>query len=98
MGFWTGLLTANKHGLTMIDQNNVVVRPARNVQGMVRLPGDKSISHRYAMLAGLAKGRTILENFSTGADCASTLGCMQALGCKVVKTGNTVEIEGLGAE
>jgi 3-phosphoshikimate 1-carboxyvinyltransferase len=65
---------------------------------MVRLPGDKSISHRYAMLAGLARGKTVLENFSTGADCASTLGCMQSLGCKVTRTENTVEIEGVGAE
>jgi 3-phosphoshikimate 1-carboxyvinyltransferase len=82
----------------MSDQKSVVVRPARNIQGMVRLPGDKSISHRYAMLAGLAKGKTVLENFSTGADCASTLGCMQELGCKVTKTESTVEIEGAGAE
>src|SRR5262249_53028347 len=83
---------------TMSDQNSVVVRPARNVQGMVRLPGDKSISHRYAMLAGLARGETILQNFSTGADCASTLGCMEKLGCKVTRTENTVAIEGVGAE
>lgn len=84
--------------MTMTDQNTVVVRPAKNVQGMVRLPGDKSISHRYGMLAGLAKGKTTLENFSTGADCASTLGCMQALGCKVVRNGSTVEVEGVGLE
>ncbi|HLQ50013.1 MAG TPA: 3-phosphoshikimate 1-carboxyvinyltransferase [Terriglobales bacterium] len=82
----------------MSDQNSVIVAPAKNVQGTVRLPGDKSISHRYAMLAGLARGKTVLENFSTGADCASTLGCMQGLGCKVTKTETTVEIEGLGLE
>ena len=82
----------------MSDQNSVIVPPAKNVQGTVRLPGDKSISHRYAMLAGLARGKTVLENFSTGADCASTLGCMQGLGCKVTKTETTVEIEGLGLE
>jgi len=84
--------------VTMGEQNSVIVRPAKNVQGLVRFPGDKSISHRYAMLAGLAKGKTVLENFSTGADCASTLGCMQALGCKVTKTNSKVEIEGLGLE
>jgi len=56
------------------------VRPARNVRGNVRLPGDKSISHRYAMLAGIAEGTSRLENYSTGADCASTLGCMRSLG------------------
>ena len=56
------------------------MRPARNVRGSVQLPGDKSISHRYAMLAGIAEGPSRLENYSTGADCASTLGCMRSLG------------------
>ena len=57
-----------------------VIRPARNIAGSLRLPGDKSISHRYAMLAAIAEGTTRLENFSTGADCASTLGCREGLG------------------
>ena len=47
------------------------------------MPGDKSISHRYAMLAALAGGRSRFENFAPGADCASTLGCVHALGCTV---------------
>jgi len=60
--------------------SEAVVRPARTVRGSVQLPGDKSISHRYAMLAGIADGPSRLENYSTGADCASTLGCMRAMG------------------
>ncbi|MGC1538028.1 MAG: 3-phosphoshikimate 1-carboxyvinyltransferase, partial [Candidatus Sulfotelmatobacter sp.] len=48
----------------------------------VSLPGDKSISHRYAMLAAIADGPSRLENYSTGADCASTLGCLRSLGVK----------------
>jgi 3-phosphoshikimate 1-carboxyvinyltransferase len=64
----------------MKNGSQVMVRPARNVRGSVRLPGDKSISHRYAMLAGIAEGPSRLENYSTGADCASTLGCMRSLG------------------
>jgi 3-phosphoshikimate 1-carboxyvinyltransferase len=60
------------------------VRPARTLQGSVTLPGDKSISHRYAMLAGIAEGVTRLSNFSTGADPHSSLACMQALGATVV--------------
>lgn len=60
-----------------------IVRPARTLQGSLILPGDKSISHRYGMLAGLAAGTTRLINFSTGADPHSTLGCMEALGAKV---------------
>ncbi len=61
-----------------------LIRPARSVQGSLVLPGDKSISHRYAMLAGLAEGVTRLWNFSTGADPHSSLACMAALGASVV--------------
>jgi 3-phosphoshikimate 1-carboxyvinyltransferase len=61
-----------------------LVRPARTLQGSLTLPGDKSISHRYAMLAGIASGTTRLSNFSTGADPHSSLACMQALGATVV--------------
>jgi 3-phosphoshikimate 1-carboxyvinyltransferase len=60
-----------------------IVKPARNLTGTLRLPGDKSISHRYAMLGGLAEGASTFSNFSTGADCASSLGCVAALGAKV---------------
>jgi len=60
-----------------------VIRPARNIYGSLRLPGDKSISHRYGMLAAFAEGTSRFTNFSTGADCASTLACMTALGAKV---------------
>ena len=59
------------------------IRPARNILGSLRLPGDKSISHRYGMLAAFAEGTSRFTNFSTGADCASTLACMQALGATV---------------
>jgi 3-phosphoshikimate 1-carboxyvinyltransferase len=61
------------------------ILPAKNLTGSLRLPGDKSISHRYAMLAGLAEGTTLLTNFSTGADCASSLGVVEALGAKIVR-------------
>ena len=71
-----------------------IVRPARSFQGSVTVPGDKSISHRYAMLAGLAEGTTRLSNFSTGADPHSTLSCMEALGATVVKNGTSIEVTG----
>lgn len=71
-----------------------IVRPARSFQGSVTVPGDKSISHRYAMLAGFAEGTTHLSNFSTGADPHSTLGCMEALGAKVVRSGTQIEVIG----
>jgi 3-phosphoshikimate 1-carboxyvinyltransferase len=85
----------------MKNSSQVIVRPARNVRGSVRLPGDKSISHRYAMLAGIAEGPSRLENYSTGADCASTLGCMRSLGVsweRKDKDGpdNVIEVKGSG--
>jgi len=73
-----------------------LIRPARNVCGSLRLPGDKSISHRYAMLGAFAEGLSRFTNFSTGADCASTLSCMQALGAKVNRISEgEVEVSGV---
>jgi 3-phosphoshikimate 1-carboxyvinyltransferase len=64
----------------------VVVRPTPHVRGRVRPPGDKSISHRYALFAAIADGVSVLEGYSTGADCASTLSCLRALGVSVQLT------------
>jgi len=74
------------------------VRPGKGVRGSVSLPGDKSISHRYAMLAGIAEGASRIENYSTGADCASTLGCMRALGVVWERkdASSVVEVQGRG--
>jgi 3-phosphoshikimate 1-carboxyvinyltransferase len=74
-----------------------VIRPAKNILGSLRLPGDKSISHRYGMLAAFAEGTSRFSNFSTGADCASTLRCMEALGASVRKLDDgRVEVTGVG--
>jgi len=62
----------------------------------VQPPGDKSISHRYAMLAGLAEGTSALRNFSAAADCHSTLGCMSALGAEVKVEKELVRVTGRG--
>jgi len=82
----------------MKSESQVVVRPAHSLRGSVNLPGDKSISHRYAMLAGLAEGTSRIENYSTGADCASTLRCLRMLGVTLERTGadNAVEVQGRG--
>ena len=80
----------------MKTPSQVIVRPARNVCGSLALPGDKSISHRYAMLAGIAEGPTRIENYSTGADCASTLGCMRSLGVTWERKNNIIEVHGRG--
>ena len=80
----------------ILSGSTVVIRPARNIRGSLRLPGDKSISHRYAMLAAIAEGTTRLENFSTGADCASTLSCLSTLNVEWEQSGNAVLIHGRG--
>lgn len=77
------------------------VRPARRVRGTVGLAGDKSISHRYALLAALATGRTTIHQYSRGADCAATLDCLANAGVEITKThsperGFTVDIAGRG--
>ena len=74
-----------------------LIRPARNILGSLRLPGDKSISHRYAMLGTFAEGTSRFSNFSTGADCASTLACMLALGAGVrTLQDGSLEVTGVG--
>src|SRR5690348_9594384 len=82
----------------MNNGSTAVVRPAKTIKGSVRLPGDKSISHRYAMLAAIAEGTTKLSNYSTGADCASTLGCVKALGADWKRDGEQIVIQGRGRQ
>ena len=72
------------------------IQPAKYLNGAVELPGDKSISHRYAMLAALADGTSELRHFSAAADCHSTLNCMKALGAKVKVDKDTVRVAGSG--
>jgi 3-phosphoshikimate 1-carboxyvinyltransferase len=72
--------------------------PAASLEGSITLPGDKSISHRYAMIASIAEGDTRISNYSTGADCHSTLGCMRALGVAIEEEGTEVVIHGAGLD
>ena len=74
------------------------VHPAKSINGGLELPGDKSISHRYAMLAGLADGASELRHFSAAADCHSTLACMRALGAEVKIEKDTVRVVGRGTQ
>jgi 3-phosphoshikimate 1-carboxyvinyltransferase len=79
--------------------SSVVIRPAKTINGVLTIPGDKSVSHRYAMLAAISQGTSLLHNYSTGQDCASTLKCMGALGCEwqmVDRGTNSIEIRGKG--
>jgi 3-phosphoshikimate 1-carboxyvinyltransferase len=73
------------------------ITPARRLQGRVRVPGDKSISHRYAMLAALAEGTSRLIHFAPGADCRSTLACLGQLGVRIEEDpGGTITVLGRG--
>jgi len=74
------------------------IRPATTLQGVIQLPGDKSISHRYAMLAAIAEGTTQLDNYSTGADCQSTLACVRALGAVIDQRDGVTRIQGRGLD
>jgi 3-phosphoshikimate 1-carboxyvinyltransferase len=72
------------------------IHPAKQLTGGVEPPGDKSISHRYAMLAALAEGTSELRHFAAAADCRSTLDCMKALGAEVRVDKDTVRVTGRG--
>src|SRR6266850_7032355 len=72
------------------------IHPAKYLTGGLDLPGDKSVSHRYAMLAALAEGTSELRHFSAAADCHSTLACMRALGAEVKTDKDTVRVGGCG--
>ncbi|MGH9785343.1 MAG: 3-phosphoshikimate 1-carboxyvinyltransferase [Terriglobia bacterium] len=62
-----------------------VIQPAQRIAGGLRLPGDKSISHRYALLGAAAAGETTIRNYAPGADCASTLRCLEQLGVTITR-------------
>ncbi len=72
------------------------IRPAKAFRGVLTLPGDKSISHRSAILAALAEGKSEIFNFSPAADCESTLRCLRGLGVKIEEKGTCIIVEGKG--
>jgi 3-phosphoshikimate 1-carboxyvinyltransferase len=74
------------------------ISPASAITGAIVLPGDKSISHRYAMISSIAEGESRIHNYSTGEDCHSTLGCMRGLGIDIVVDGTDVVIQGKGLD
>jgi 3-phosphoshikimate 1-carboxyvinyltransferase len=76
----------------------VRIDPAPSFRGRFVLPGDKSISHRAAILGAMAHGPTRIENFASAADCASTLGCLRALGVEIAREGALVVVDGRGSE
>lgn len=74
----------------------MIIQPARNLRGVIELPGDKSISHRSAIFSAMAVGETRISNFATSADCASTLACLEKLGVGIVRNGSEITVKGVG--
>ncbi|MFQ5739760.1 MAG: 3-phosphoshikimate 1-carboxyvinyltransferase [Acidobacteriota bacterium] len=74
------------------------IEPASHLRGTLRLPGDKSISHRYAILGAMAHGATHVTNYSPSQDCESTLTCLRMLGCKPEFQNGELVIESDGWE
>jgi 3-phosphoshikimate 1-carboxyvinyltransferase len=70
------------------------LKRVQRLDGRLRMPGDKSISHRAALIGALASGGSTISNFSTAVDCASTLSCLGQLGVQIKQSGNTVHIQG----
>ena len=80
---------------------SMVIQPTSHVTGKIRVPGDKSISHRYSILAALAEGTSTITNYAPGADCFSTHRCLETLGTSIARTESTdnnitVTIKGQG--
>jgi 3-phosphoshikimate 1-carboxyvinyltransferase len=72
------------------------LRRAKRLYGTIRVPGDKSISHRAAILAAMCEGTTRITNFSSAGDCQTTLNCLERLGVRVSRDATDVVIEGVG--
>jgi 3-phosphoshikimate 1-carboxyvinyltransferase len=70
----------------------------KGLKGTVKVPGDKSVSHRAVMFGSIAHGTTTVSNFLLGEDCLSTISCFQKLGVTIEQKGNQVKIEGKGLE
>jgi 3-phosphoshikimate 1-carboxyvinyltransferase len=70
------------------------LEPVNKIQGRIEIPGDKSISHRVALIAALASGVSEISNFSTAIDCGSTLSCLQQLGIPIKRSKEKVWISG----
>jgi 3-phosphoshikimate 1-carboxyvinyltransferase len=79
-----------------MTDDRLEITPAVRIGGVASVPGDKSISHRLAMLGAIAEGQTTIQNFAASADCRSTLDCLETLGVSIRRDGSTVRLEGRG--
>src|SRR5215831_11534133 len=82
----------------MDDADRLKVTPAQRISGVAAVTGDKAISHRLAMIGAIARGKTVIRNFSESADCASTIECLRRLGATIRRESNTLTVEGRGLD
>src|SRR5262249_7070553 len=75
---------------------SIRIKGPSRVAGIAPVPGDKSISHRVAMISSIADGPSTITGFATSADCWSTIGCIERLGIDVEKSGDKLVIHGRG--
>jgi 3-phosphoshikimate 1-carboxyvinyltransferase len=74
------------------------ISPGGSVSGQIELPGDKSISHRYALIGAIADGTSEISNYASAADCQSTLECLRRLGIKIEASKGLIRISGKGLD
>src|SRR5262252_8250964 len=93
-----GFFKVNDHATLrhMADVDRLEITPAARIGGVAAVPGDKAISHRLALIGGIAEGTTVIRNFAESADCASTLECLKRLGAPIQRSASTVTIDGRG--
>lgn len=72
------------------------IKSAKNLTGVIEIPGDKSISHRSIMFAGLSNTEVMITNFLEGEDCLSTIDCFRKLGVTITRGDGTVTVKGNG--
>lgn len=74
----------------------MVIQKIKKAVGQIKVPGDKSISHRAVMLGSLANGVTEISGFLKGADCLSTIDCFRKMGIDIDINGENVTVHGNG--
>jgi 3-phosphoshikimate 1-carboxyvinyltransferase len=84
--------------INYFNPNIIKIIPVSTLQGDFQLPGDKSISHRCAIIASLGEGQSRLRNYSSARDCLNTLACLEALGVKITRGTESIDIQGAGID
>ena len=80
----------------MSSPNNLIINKSKPLIGNLKIPGDKSISHRSIILGALSNGELTISNFLTSDDCNATINAMRELGADISVNDNQVHIKGKG--